>query len=159
MDQQSELKLKGIVYGSRTNWLGRAIHFIGDTIVMSFPVRFLSAILYQTTEIKFFTSNLSVIIMLVAYYATMESLFQKTIFKIFTGSIVVTPEGKKPKPVTILLRSLIRFIPFEPISLLFTSENERWWHDTWTKTYVVKASKLKESLQKDNDQEKSHTEN
>ncbi|MCJ7603241.1 MAG: hypothetical protein MUO63_17300 [Desulfobulbaceae bacterium] len=32
MDQQSELKLKGIVYDSRTNMLGRAIHFIGDTI-------------------------------------------------------------------------------------------------------------------------------
>lgn len=159
MDQKSELKLKGIVYGSRTNMLGRAIHFIGDIFLISFPANYLSTILYQTTEIKFFTSNLFVITIFLTYYVAMESLFQKTIFKIFTGSKVVTPEGKKPKPVTILLRSLIRFIPFEPISLLFTSENERWWHDTWTKTYVVKASKLKESLQKHNDQEKSHTEN
>ena len=159
MNQQSELKLEGIVYGSRTSTLGRAIHFIGDTILISFLAGYLSAILYQTTEIKFFASNLFVIIILLAYYATMEFLFQKTIFKIFTGSIVVTPEGKKPKPASILLRSLIRFIPFEPISLLFTSENERWWHDTWTKTYVVKASKLKKSLQTNDDHKKNHTEN
>ena len=76
----------------------------------------------------------------------MESLFQKTLFKYLTGSIVVTSDGGKPHLSTIAVRSLIRFIPFEPISLLFVRQDEQWWHDIWTKTYVVEEAKMKASL-------------
>lgn len=143
MEIEHEEAIRTKAYDSRTQWWGRAIHGFGDSVLVSWPASYLSAYLYGLTGLAIFNSQLYYIGVLLIYYFVMESLFQRTVFKIFTRSIVVTEKGGKPKASSILVRSLIRFIPFEPISLLFTKENERWWHDVWTKTYVVKTAKLK----------------
>jgi uncharacterized RDD family membrane protein YckC len=54
---------------------------------------------------------------------------------------VVTENGDKPSFGIVLLRTLIRFVPFEPFSIL--SASTKMWHDTWTKTTVVKNKSLK----------------
>lgn len=68
------------------------------------------------------------------YFTTLESLFQSTIGKAFTGSKVLNNSYEKCGTVQILRRSLIRVIPFEYVSFLF--ENGQW-HDKWSKTIVV----------------------
>lgn len=73
------------------------------------------------------------------YYWLMESVFGATVGKLITHTYVVTKEGTTPSPGTILLRTLCRFVPFEPFSLL--ASGARGWHDRWTDTYVVNKRK------------------
>lgn len=70
------------------------------------------------------------------YYTIMEVAFQKTLGKMITNTRVVTLNGEKPTPKQILLRSLIRLIPFEFLSVF--SSNSVMWHDSWVDLRVVK---------------------
>jgi uncharacterized RDD family membrane protein YckC len=79
------------------------------------------------------------------YYFLFEHFFQKTPGKFLTKTIVIDVYGKKPETRTLILRSLIRMVPFEPFSCL----SDRGWHDRWSETWVVldeEAEKLKELL-------------
>ncbi len=75
------------------------------------------------------------------YYSTMEYKFGKTIGKFITKTKVVTENSLPPTYNTCFFRSIVRIIPFEPISILF--DQTQAWHDRWTKTYVVKEPKVK----------------
>jgi len=75
------------------------------------------------------------------YYSVMEYKFGKTIGKFITKTKVVTEHSLPPTYNTCFLRSIVRIIPFEPISILF--DQTQAWHDRWTKTYVVKDPKVK----------------
>lgn len=72
----------------------------------------------------------------VAYYTIMESSTGKTVGKMVSGTIVVMEDGSKPTTSTALLRGLSRLVPFEFLSAF--SESNRMWHDSWTKSWVVK---------------------
>lgn len=72
------------------------------------------------------------------YYIPMESIFGFTIGKLVTGTRVVTEDGGKPRWGQIVGRTFARFIPFEPFSLLFSSDERRSWHDSLPKLYVVR---------------------
>ena len=78
------------------------------------------------------------------YYTVCEYFFQKTLGKVFTQSLVVNEYGEKPDFKTIVVRTVIRFIPFEPFS--FFSSN-RGWHDKWTNTYVIRKFELEKLLE------------
>ena len=69
------------------------------------------------------------------YYIIGEFYFGQTVGKFFTKSVVINEYGEKPDFQTILVRTVIRFIPFEAFS--FFAHN-RGWHDKWTKTYVIR---------------------
>ena len=69
------------------------------------------------------------------YYFIFESTRQQTPGKMLTKSIVIDQWGNKPTDKQILLRSLIRLVPFEAFSCL--AEDGRGWHDRWTDTFVV----------------------
>jgi uncharacterized RDD family membrane protein YckC len=69
------------------------------------------------------------------YYSVLEASTGKTIAKFITKTKVVNEKGEKPDFGTILLRSLCRFIPFEPFSF-FGSDNSGW-HDKLSKTRVI----------------------
>jgi uncharacterized RDD family membrane protein YckC len=75
------------------------------------------------------------------YYVFMEFYFQATIGKLLTGSVVVNEYGDKPDFKSICLRTIIRIVPFEPFSI-FWVDGDRWWHDSWTKTYVISEGEL-----------------
>ena len=87
-----------------------------------------------TGEQKYFEYILFVISMF-CYYYLFESINGKTIGKYLTKTKVVRLDGEKPKSKDILIRTLSRFIPFEPLS--FLGENKMGWHDTISKTSVV----------------------
>jgi hypothetical protein len=75
------------------------------------------------------------------YFILSEFFLQKTIPKFLTRSIVVDEYGLRPAFEKIVLRTLIRFIPFEPFSAL---GDKGTWHDRWTKTYVLHESELED---------------
>ena len=77
------------------------------------------------------------IVVALAYYAGSEMLFQRTLAKFLTGTIVVTADGGRPSTGQILGRTLCRFIPFDAFSYLGTPCVG--WHDSISKTRVVDA--------------------
>lgn len=79
------------------------------------------------------------------YYLFLESLFGRTIGKIVTGSVVVDENGQKPSFNIIFIRTLCRLIPFEALS--FLSKSARFWHDSFSKTYVVEKKDLEQDME------------
>lgn len=80
------------------------------------------------------------IVMILVYYNVFEIFFSRTIGKFITKTIVVNINGEKPDSQEILVRSLCRLIPFDGFS--FLGPSARGWHDTISKTYVVKKELL-----------------
>lgn len=74
-----------------------------------------------------------------AYYVIMETVFQKTVGKFVTGTIVVTADGKRPTVSQVIGRSLARFIPLEPLSFL-VGKFPVGWHDSLSGTRVIRPS-------------------
>jgi uncharacterized RDD family membrane protein YckC len=73
------------------------------------------------------------------YYLVLEGIFNTSIGKIITSTMVVDYDGRKPGFGQILGRTLCRYIPFDALS--FLGKNSRGWHDSIPNTYVVKAVK------------------
>jgi uncharacterized RDD family membrane protein YckC len=71
------------------------------------------------------------------YYSFFEAITGQTPAKYITKTRVVTEKGDKPDFNTIFIRSLCRFIPFEPFS--FLGSGNRGWHDTISKTQVIEV--------------------
>ena len=68
-----------------------------------------------------------------AYFWGLESALGQTVGKIITKTKVVKENGEKPQTFDLAIRSVSRFIPFEPIIV----KNKRWLHDRLSKTRVV----------------------
>ncbi|WP_294674289.1 RDD family protein [uncultured Fluviicola sp.] len=77
------------------------------------------------------------------YYAISEGLGGATLGKLICGYTVIDEHANKVSFSKALLRTVCRYIPFESFSCF----GERGWHDTLSKTYVVKRSE-KAELQK-----------
>jgi uncharacterized RDD family membrane protein YckC len=69
------------------------------------------------------------------YYTTFEALTGRTLAKYITKTKVVSESGENPDLSAILIRSLCRFIPFEPFSFLGSKKSG--WHDRLSKTIVI----------------------
>jgi len=74
------------------------------------------------------------------YYSLSEIYFSRTAAKYITKTMVIMKDGSRVTEKAVLKRTLCRFIPFEPFS--FLGDICRGWHDTISKTYVVKKHKL-----------------
>jgi len=74
-------------------------------------------------------------IIMMIYYTSFEAITGRTIAKYITNTKVVTETGEKPDFKTILVRSLCRFIPIEPFSILFN--DGLGWHDSISNTRVI----------------------
>ena len=74
----------------------------------------------------------------VLYYTFFEGVFGRTLGKLITGTKVIDLNGKRPAFATILGRSFVRIVPFEPFSFL---GSDRGWHDRWSDTRVVDMRK------------------
>lgn len=83
--------------------------------------------------------GVAVVIVLI-YYNVFEIFFSRTIGKFITKTIVVNINGEKPDSQEILVRSLCRLIPFDGFS--FLGAPNKGWHDSISKTYVVKKELL-----------------
>lgn len=108
----------------------RFFNFLVDVIVISSVSMVLSrfAVVMMDVNIDFYISYL---ITSFFYYLLLESIFRETVGKAVTSTVVVVDERTNFK--SILLRTVCRFIPFEPISFFF--ENGKW-HDRFSNTGV-----------------------
>lgn len=86
-----------------------------------------------------FTSIISLLLYPFLYFMC-EYLWQETPGKLLTKSIVVDEYGNKPTVRQIILRSLVRLVPFEGLSCLNT--HSYGWHDRWSETFVFKKDEL-----------------
>jgi uncharacterized RDD family membrane protein YckC len=71
------------------------------------------------------------------YYISCESLTGRTLGKLITGTRTVTIAGQKPGFEQIVLRTLARCVPLEPLS--FLGDQPVGWHDRWSGTRVVQV--------------------
>jgi len=76
------------------------------------------------------------------YYIVLEGIFNCSIGKYLTGTMIVDEHGRKPSFAKILGRTLCRYIPFEAFS--FFGKNPRGWHDSMSGTFVVKVDNTPE---------------
>lgn len=74
------------------------------------------------------------------YYAISEALGGATLGKLICGYTVIDEQANKVSFGKAMLRTVCRYIPFEAFSCFA----ERGWHDTLSKTYVVKRSEKAE---------------
>ncbi|TDP03720.1 RDD family protein [Flavobacterium sp. 245] len=86
--------------------------------------------------------NIVIMLIYFFYFLITEGIFGRSLGKFITGTIVVNEYGEKTDFVTILRRTLCRFIPFE----IFSCFGTRGWHDSISDTYVVNKKALVEEI-------------
>ncbi|HSX25039.1 MAG TPA: RDD family protein [Candidatus Andersenbacteria bacterium] len=112
----------------------RLINSFVDTIITL-------AIAYFIGLIIPLNSNVLKIAVALPYYILMEFYIGRTIGKMCTKTKVVMADGTKPTFNAILARSVIRLIPFDPLSFL-GSNNPNGWHDKWSNTVVIEENTI-----------------
>lgn len=148
MDNKFKIsELKAIVPTVRVGW--RFIHALIDGIIIVLISKSLNQFLHTGFTID--------IIVFPLYYVLFEYFLQRTPGKYISKTMVVNDYGEKSNFSTILLRTLLRFIPFEPLSCL--DDYSKGWHDRWSKTYVIKESYLPKLQMRLKEQSKSKTSN
>lgn len=95
-----------------------------------------NSIFLWTQNISTFESYLLFFSVMIPYYVLLETYTARTLAKYITKTMVVMEDGSKPDIKTSFSRTFSRIIPFEAFS--FFGSNGRGWHDTISKTYVVK---------------------
>lgn len=102
--------------------------------------------IYSVWE-RFVTNSpyLALFTFLMLNYLFMESFFGATMGKFATGIVVVTESGAKPNLGKIIIRTLCRLIPFDIVS--FLGKSGKFWHDSFSKTYVVNRKGLEADLE------------
>lgn len=82
--------------------------------------------------------NLVSYVIFLLYYFGMEAATGRTVGKLLTGTKVVRLGDCGRAPLAaIFLRSVIRFVPFNALSIFFKAEELLTWHDKWSRTMVV----------------------
>lgn len=87
--------------------------------------------------------GLSMLAIYPLYYLIFEFLLQRTPGKYITKTIVVNEYGEKPDLGAILLRTMLRLVPFEVFSC-YGDKYSYGWHDKYSKTWTIPTSELEE---------------
>ncbi|MGB8191809.1 MAG: RDD family protein [Chitinophagaceae bacterium] len=143
-DFEHEINLEPVSTGSRF------VNYLIDVIVfyaIAFGVGLVIGAVMYSSDTDFdpdtMTSSMGLqylisFVLFLAYYTFFETVTKgRTVGKMVTGSVAVKEDGSQLTAKDAFLRSLCRLIPFEPFSALFG----RPWHDSITKTMVVKKQK------------------
>ncbi len=101
-----------------------------------FP-EYAAKIAYDQTSFDFILLlYLVAILNYIVYYTFCEKVFRGyTLGKLITGTRAMCDDGIELRFKDAILRSLSRLVPFEPLS----GFGYQPWHDSWTKTTVIKA--------------------
>jgi uncharacterized RDD family membrane protein YckC len=117
--------------------LGRRFgNFVLDFMVLGFLETTLRS-LTDALELQFDVDLVEFVLALMLCYVLPEWLFGRTLGKLVTGTKVVSLDRGRPSFLRIVLRTLIRFVPFEPLSFVFGGLTG--WHDDWSRTRVVQS--------------------
>ena len=97
----------------------------------------------ETTQLTIHLfQGITTLLLFPALYAFCEFVWQRTPGKWLTKTVVIDEYGNKPSGGAIVLRSICRFVPFEPFSCL--GDYSHGWHDRWSKTWVVTLEELEQ---------------
>jgi hypothetical protein len=110
----------------------RFVHYLVDTLFVLPVFVMCYALFVQAYFENFLIMQLLFLLCYFVYAFLSEWIFGQTLGKMMTRSCVAGI-GYKPTAGRILIRSLGRWIPFDPLSFLLN----RNWHDTTTSTAVV----------------------
>ena len=113
----------------------RFVNVFLDTVLLYFPMK-AWAFIALNYEINIKLVLLVNFVMFLGYYTFFEWGYGKTFGKLITKTKVINEGGSRPNFSTTIKRTLCRCIPFENVS--FLRKNIRGWHDSFSKTYVVK---------------------
>jgi uncharacterized RDD family membrane protein YckC len=137
--EEPETDLEPASGGKRfTNYLLDTLFIYVSAFILGFVIAIIS--IYLSSDLSYIDEDNSIMdyfygfCIYMVYYTLLEATTGRTIAKYITRTKVVTEDGRKPGFNTILLRSLCRFIPFEPFSFLGSNSG---WHDSLSKTEVV----------------------
>ena len=131
-------------------------HYLIDLLAFQVVIYLVDHIFTLTSANDYITLTEALfqsILMLVLYpvfYAFCERQWQSTPGKLLTKTLVIDEYGNKPKLSTLILRSLLRLVPFESFSCF--GDHSRGWHDEWSKTWVVSNNVLNTIRQLQNEQ-------
>ena len=119
----------------------RLINFLVDSITILLIIFSIAYVIgnygvsFNSYVVNYIYSTLLVLISFIGYYLILEFKFQTTLGKLLTRTYLVDIKGNKPSFSLVLKRVLIRLIPIEPLSFLFSKNG---WHDKFSKTCVLK---------------------
>ncbi|MFM2040837.1 MAG: hypothetical protein RLZZ493_1426 [Bacteroidota bacterium] len=121
----------------------RIINLLIDTMVVGILTLFVMIILdYAGINFKFISTKSNVkiifIVIQISYYLILEFTLNKTIGKFITHSKVVNLHFSKPNFFQLIIRTVIRFVPFEFLSFINMGKG---WHDLLSKTLVIEDKK------------------
>lgn len=127
-----------------TKTIGRGVRFVNFLLDLVIFAVIASTIIYivktQTNlldESNKLTDRIFSISLYIIYYLFFELIFKSTPGKFITKTKVVNEENKVPSGSAILIRSLVRIIPLEPISIFFYSDKQCW-HDRFSNTKIIR---------------------
>ena len=113
-------------------------NFIIDQVIIIVVTILLYIILYQffpdINDEESYNLEILYIFCTIIYYFVFELTLQKTPGKFLTKTRVVDYRGNNPSAARLFLRTLVRFVPLEMISFLFSSMAL---HDYFSKTQVI----------------------
>ncbi|MBC7872822.1 MAG: RDD family protein [Ferruginibacter sp.] len=116
--------------GVLTGWL------VGEILVRFFPEIAMRIAYEQNTLDTILVNYLFGFFNYLIYYTICEKAFRgHTLGKLITGTRAIREDGHELTFKDAFLRSLSRLVPFEVLSAF----GDRPWHDSWTKTYVIKS--------------------
>lgn len=137
-----------VVYG-----FDRFSHAFVDWLAITLINTAVSFVMYLVSELSFpFSIFLSIMLGVLftptgwfiafAYYAIFEWKFASTPGKMLFKRTILMKSGAPPDPQTTLIRTLVRFLPFETFSCF----SDRGWHDRFSESYVVSIEERDEIL-------------
>lgn len=119
----------------------RFVNFILDGIVLQI-INFLAGLFAGTFMMNIGYTLVWILIGPLGYFTYFflsELLWSKSPAKFLSKTRVVNESGGEPTSSQVAIRSLVRLIPFEPLSFLFMRKSGRLvgWHDRWSHTLVI----------------------
>lgn len=116
--------------------LRRAINFFVDSFFIAL-LTIIILIIIDASKISYGVNRYIIyMVCWFSYYYIFELAFSRTIAKFITRTYVECHTTRKA--FFLLIRTITRLIPLEPLSLFFSEDNTMW-HDSLSKTRVVKA--------------------
>jgi len=137
------LAKKEIVIDNRVSSKVRFVNLIVDTFILLFIITLITILITSFGSLKMEVNwnnhkRLWIILLSFFYYLIQEGIWNKTIGKMITKTIVVSEKDKKPSFQDIFIRTSCRFIPLEPLSFTFMKDG---FHDIFSKTKVIGIKK------------------
>lgn len=126
---------KPMLHGGDATQTQRLVNFMVDGACARLPGSLLTTLASPFGVRAVFANVLLGVVLSLSYYVALESMFGISLGKLVTRTKVVAESGDRASLQQIIIRSLCRFVPFEPFSFFGQS---RGWHDRWSGTRVVR---------------------